>query len=308
MAQAAGKHSCFELYQTWAAEQHQADERAAEPITAQEVEAIRRRLGKATRGPWEWTETKWNDHKKLHVPNRIRDHWVFLLQGRRHYFSEDRESKVLGLRWSSLKGDAVPVPLEANKDLIANAPNDLRRLCDALEAAWAEIAALKRQQEPAGLIVATENEEEEEPMQRIPTLEEIQERWYNVDDEAWYGRGDEITGTRANGAYMVAIIDKGAFKHARQALPHALADVRYLLQRHDDDEKMIHTLLSMLAAIPPELQPALERLVPLIGAAQGDRTVAVELQTVGRMLHRIVDKIERGPARCGSGRCADGAG
>lgn len=159
MVKAMAKHSCFELVQSWREEQAQAETRATQPLSPQDVEAIRRRLREATSGPWKWTGDAWNEHRKRHAPRRRGDDWVYLLQGQRQYF-EELESKILGLRWSSLKAESLSMPAEADMELIANAPTDLRHLCDALDAAWAEIAALKRQHEQTSLIVASKNGEE----------------------------------------------------------------------------------------------------------------------------------------------------
>lgn len=89
-------------------------------ITPEELTAIRERAEKATPGPWGWSDAKVRDGKYVFVPQGS------YLAGTLIMFGDTYENG------------------EQDADFIAHAREDIPRLLDALEAAFAEIERLQR--------------------------------------------------------------------------------------------------------------------------------------------------------------------
>jgi hypothetical protein len=125
-----------------------------------DLEAIKERLRKATPGPWAWRENdfrpKYMKQKKngwwMARPGRRADQsWVMLLTGPIHASFRDKEftpedfqrgfpdewdfPHILALRWAQVRVKSLfnVAPKDADMELIANAPADIKALIEEVE-------------------------------------------------------------------------------------------------------------------------------------------------------------------------------
>jgi hypothetical protein len=110
---------------------------------------------KATPGPWSWNEGSWNERTDQRYPNgkRLRDHFVYALQGPSHYQDPPGASwadpyefpRVMWLRWHSVKGDTLhhASPNPADRAFIAEARTALPLLLLYVQRLEQENAQLK---------------------------------------------------------------------------------------------------------------------------------------------------------------------
>ena len=136
-----------------------------------DLEAIKKRLRNATPGPWTWREDtfrpkymkqKKNGHWMAKPGRRASQSWVMLLTGpmrapRKEFTQEDiirgypdewDFPHIFALRWEALKAKSLfnATPSDADAELIANAPSDIKALIEEVERLRALVTAAERQQ------------------------------------------------------------------------------------------------------------------------------------------------------------------
>jgi hypothetical protein len=127
------------------------------PPSPKDLARWRSMAEQATPVPWTWNEGAWNDRIDKRYPKgqRLRDHFVYALQGVSHYqdppgarWADPYEfPRVMWLRWSSIRGDELhhASPSPQDREFIAETRIAFPRVLDYVQFLEQENARLKEQ-------------------------------------------------------------------------------------------------------------------------------------------------------------------